>query len=236
MATNKFRSRQRAKQQRMEGNGGFVPINVAVEEYAREKQEELRRLKEEEEKKEAERKRVEEEIEAKLKKLYELSLECSELEFLRIDINSALTKKNINDILKYKKGAENTVKGRARYLGTSRSSLYRKKLSTLEQNGGSSLEKFGFVVKKADGIQKRKRDEVEENGLVANNSVALTTGQTGTLDDQLTTELYINDLEDIVDGSAVIGYKKEEELEDLSTTAKSVVEDDVDEMEALIPV
>ncbi|KAG1076916.1 hypothetical protein G6F42_025197 [Rhizopus arrhizus] len=127
MATNKFRSRQRAKQQRMEGNGGFVPINVAVEEYAREKQEELRRLKEEEEKKEAERKRVEEEIEAKLKKLYELSLECSELEFLRIDINSALTKKNINDILKYKKGAENTVKGRARYLGTSRSSLYRKK-------------------------------------------------------------------------------------------------------------
>ncbi|KAL7335326.1 hypothetical protein PS15p_200818 [Mucor circinelloides] len=205
----------------MEGNGGFIPINVA----------------EEEEKKEAKRKRVEK-IEAKLKKLYELSLECSELEFLRIDIDSALTKKNINDILKYKKEAENAVKGRrAPYLGgTSRSSLYRKKLPTLEQNGGSSLEKFGFVVKKADGFQKRKRDEVEENGLVAVNTIAITTGQTGTLDDQLTTdELYINDLDDIVDGSAVIGYEKEEELVDLSTTAKSVGED-VDEMEALIPV
>ncbi|KAL9536425.1 hypothetical protein PS6_011910, partial [Mucor atramentarius] len=94
MATSKFKRRQRAKQQRMEGNGGFVPINIAVE-YAREKQEE-------QEKKEAERRRTEE-IEAKLKKLYELSLECSELEFLRIDIDSALIKKNINDILKYKK-------------------------------------------------------------------------------------------------------------------------------------
>ncbi|KAL7329510.1 hypothetical protein PS15p_207598 [Mucor circinelloides] len=184
----------------MEGNGGFVPINVAVE-YAREKQE-VSRLKEEEEKKEAERKRFEE-IEAKLKKLYELSLECSELEFLRIDIDSALTQKNINDILKYKKGAENTVKGRARYLGTSRSSLYRKKLRTLEQNDGPSslVEKFGFVVKKTDGAQKRKRDEMEENGLVADNTVAITTGQTGTLDDHFTTELYINDPEDIVDGS-----------------------------------
>ena len=35
MATSKFKRRQRAKQQRMEGNGGFVPINIAVEYVSR---------------------------------------------------------------------------------------------------------------------------------------------------------------------------------------------------------
>ncbi|KAL9538769.1 hypothetical protein PS6_011460 [Mucor atramentarius] len=196
--------------------------------YAREKQEE-------QEKKEAERKRMIEEIEAKLKKLYELSLECSELEFLRIDIDSALIKKNINDILKYKKGAENRLKVKARYISTSRFSLYRKKLPTAKQNDGSSLEKVGFFVKMANDVPKRKRNEMEDNLVADNSSVVTTIGQTGTLDEQLTTELYMNVLEDIAEGSVVvIDYEKEEELEDISARAKSV--EDVEEMEALIPV
>ncbi|KAL7314780.1 hypothetical protein PS15m_006305 [Mucor circinelloides] len=196
--------------------------------YAREKQEE-------QEKKEAERKRMIEEIKAKLKKLHELSLECSELEFLRIDIDSALIKKNINDILKYKKGAENRLKVKARYISTSRFSLYRKKLPTAKQNDGSSLEKVGFFVKMANDVPKRKRNEMEDNLVADNSSVVTTIGQTGTLDEQLTTELYMNVLEDIAEGSVVvIDYEKEEELEDISARAKSV--EDVEEMEALIPV
>ncbi|KAL7316444.1 hypothetical protein PS15m_005533 [Mucor circinelloides] len=123
-------------------------------------------------------------------------------------IHQVLIKKNINNILKYKK----------------------------EENCGLSLKRSHFIVKKADDVQKRKRDEIEEDGLVADNNLVTITGQIGTLDDQLTAELYTNDLEDNVDESAVIEYEKEEELKDLlSATAKSVVED-VDEMEALIPV
>ncbi|OAD01012.1 hypothetical protein MUCCIDRAFT_112439 [Mucor lusitanicus CBS 277.49] len=218
MASNKFLRRKRAKQQRIEGNGKFVPVSVAVE-YTREKQEEdLKRLQEEQEKE-----------------------DYGDLEFLDIDIDSALNQKTIDHILKYKKGAETTLKGKARYCGTSRASLYRKKLPILEQNGGSSLEMFGFVVKKTNGDPtKRNRQEMEGDLLVDYNSATTTTNQSSTtLNDQLTTEFDLDDLEDALEGEeTVLDYEEEEELEDFSIAAAehNYKEDVVEEMEGLIPV
>lgn len=161
MASFKFKRRQRAKRQRIEGNGGFVPIRVAVE-YNRERQEK------EEKKMEANKRgRVE-----------AFSPECSDLEYLSIDMDSALTKKTLNDILEYKKGAEDTLKSKAPYLGTSRASFFRKKLPTLEQNSGFSLEMFGFTVKKtADTSKKRSRKEMEEENSVTSQAETLERSQ-----------------------------------------------------------
>lgn len=209
MASSKFKRRQRAKQQRIEGNSGFVPISVAVE-YARQRQEE------EEQKKMDTERRV------------EAASECGDLEFLRIDIDSALCNKEWNNIPKYKKGAEDKLKGKAPYLGTSRASFFRKRLPTLEQNGGSSLEMFGFTVKKAvDTPKKRTREEMqeEEDAVIS---------QAEKLEGQLAADLNATDLEDIEDESAVVDYEEEEELEDVSATAKYA--EDIEEMKALIPV
>lgn len=225
MAKPSFKRRQRAKKQRIDGVDGFVPVKVALEEAERLKKEaEEKILLEEKKKKDQERRRKQqeqrqrEEDEAKIKQMYEESLLDDNLEYMRIPLSFILSrKKEINEILKYKKGAEQQLKGRARYLGTSKSSLQRKKLPTAEQNG-SQLTRFGFT------IEKRKRDEAAEdpNSTVASN--------TETMEEILATEFSIEDMTELDSNENIMEYEQEEDQEPISNI------EDIEEMENLIPI
>lgn len=126
-------------------------------------------------------------MKAKLKKLNEEKfLECEDLKSLHISIDSALNQSDINDILKYKKGAETSMKGKAPYTGEPRSMSYRKMLPTSKQNANTSLKYL--APEKTDGDLKRKRGGLEGDQMVGE-SIAPATSQTTALNDHLTAEL-----------------------------------------------
>lgn len=251
MGSTSFNRRKRARLQRIKGNNGFVPVSIASAERERLENDIKEKLLEaereklaEERRKKREEQRQREEDEAKIQKMYEEAMVNDELEWMRIPLDFILSrKKDIHEVLQYKKGSEATLKGKARYVGDSKSSLQRKKLPTAKQNG-STLELFGFTKeKKADYDLKRKRDEEEETDVgeqeVAANGTT-TEKQPEAMEDQLSSEINFDDLEEMDASESCINYEEEEDLEDLedenTTTEKAKYVENLTEMEALIPL
>lgn len=242
MATASFKRRQRAKQQRVANSNGFVTVAVGVAEAERLKKEaeekklEMEKRKQEEERRKREQdRRQREEDESKIRQMYEESLVNDDLEYMRIPLKCILSrKKEITEVLKYKKGAEKQLKGKARYLGTSKSSLQRKKLPTAQQNG-AQLMQFGFTA------EKRKRgDENDEDRIVPETEIRVAEA----MEDMFLAEVSIDDIEEInVGDDTIIDYEQEEDLEDDENHAASVSNEnstklieDIEEMERLIPL
>jgi hypothetical protein len=124
----------------------------------------------------------------------------NEMEYMRIPQEfQSSRKKERNEILKYKTVAEATIKSKARYLGTSKSSKQQKRLPTAKQNG-STLANHGFTMtKKSKNILERKVDDCGDES----SAVQVDEPTTATTEDVMMQKVDIDGVEEVYDESDV---------------------------------